>query len=56
MRSFPETDIDPEFLIPYANGNLALGGYFNCTVSTLDNKVVGRLTAKMVLSMSQNTY
>ena len=31
-------DVSKEFLIPYANDNLVLGGDFNCTISTLDKK------------------
>ena len=31
-------DISKEFLIPYANNNLVLGGDFNRTISTLDQK------------------
>ena len=31
-------DVSKEFLIPYANNNLVLGGDFNCTISTLDKK------------------
>ena len=27
-----------EFTIPYTNDNLALGGHFNCTITTLDQK------------------
>ena len=31
-------DVSKEFLIPYANDNLVLGGDFNCTISTSDKK------------------
>ena len=31
-------DVSKEFLIPYANDNLVLGGEFNCTFSTLHKK------------------
>lgn len=31
-------DLSREFLIPYASDNLVLGGGFNCTISTLDQK------------------
>ena len=31
-------DVSKEFLIPYANDNLVLGGDFNRTISTLDKK------------------
>ena len=31
-------DVSKEFLIPYTNDNLVLGGDFNCTISTLDKK------------------
>ena len=31
-------DVSKEFLMPYANDNLVLGGDFNCTISTSDKK------------------
>ena len=31
-------DLSKEFLSPYANDNLVLGGDLNCTISTLDKK------------------
>ena len=31
-------DVSKEFLTPYANDNLVVGGDFNCTISTLDKK------------------
>ena len=31
-------DVSKEFLIPYANDNLVLGGDFNRTISTLDKR------------------
>ena len=47
-------DVSKEFLIPYANDNLVLGGDFNCTISALDKKAVNRLTVKKLLSTSFN--
>ena len=38
--------VSKEFLIPYTNDNLVLGGDFNCTISTLDKKGSGLIDSK----------
>lgn len=45
-------DVSKEFLIPYANDNLVLGGDFNCTISTLDKKG-GRLIDSKKASLNE---
>ena len=46
-------DLSKEFLTPYINDNLVLGGDFNCTISTLDKKGGRPIDSKKKLPLTR---